>query len=903
MPTPSLALTMIVKDVAPYIQKCLRSLYPIVFDEVVIVDTGSTDETKTLLGNVLFQVTKAFHIIDFTPRTNPEAFTLDYEEKFKALPHAIPGCMYTGLPMLHDFSAARQFGWDRCTSDYIFWIDADDIVENADQLKKVVDEMEASGTEAALLNYDYAQNEQGQSICKLLRERIVHRQSHARWAQPVHEFLKPLKKVKTFTSVNIVHQRHKYNIQEPVKNRNLKICAKWLELDRKAIEPRMLFYTAMEMRQFWPSRAIARFEEYCDCSTWDEERALAFFLCGTLTEKEKQQVALNYYARASMEFPRNPDSLFGAARIAFTQERWNDCINLTERGLKIAVEHPTSTLMWNPFNRNYKPYLYLAPALYNVRRFEDAISACDAAIKVCPDEKTVLALRRKSETALQQINIPSPEDERAFRMRADEPLLNHSIQIPENVMVAMALQMWKKIKESDQLNKARHFIDCLPDVIAEHPAIVEARSLIKPTILPSTGVTDSSREEPNREHQLTPPGTTGPSNDQTESAPQRHQGATEPTKISSTRQPLTITIWTGQAWERWSPASIATTGIGGSETATYFMARELVRLGHKVTVLSDCEGMEQDYEGATFVDYKRALNNFKDFTADIFICSRQIEALAAPWTFKKSFLWVHDVHVGARTPEIDTLLKRVDHVFCLSNWHKDFFLETYPQLPRDKIIVTKNGLDMRRFTREPKKIGNRLIYSSSPDRGLEKLLELMPKIKAQVPDVELHIYYGFDNWKKMVANHGSAMDKKRVEFLERSLEDMTVQGLVTYHGRVSQQALANAFLAAKVWAYPTWFTESNCISAMEAQAGGCVPVTTALAALPETVSHGYILKPPCTSPEYAQAFVKRVVSLLQDDSEREKYATAGRAYTFAMHGWEHVARHWENHFYQSLETQ
>ena len=40
-----------------------------------------------------------------------------------------------------------------------------------------------------------------------------------------------------------------------------------------------------------------------------------------------------------------------------------------------------------------------------------------------------------------------------------------------------------------------------------------------------------------------------------------------------------------------------------------------------------------------------------------------------------------------------------------------------------------------------------MIYSSSPDRGLELLLSLFPKVKEQVPEAKLDIFYGFENFQ------------------------------------------------------------------------------------------------------------------------------------------------------------
>ena len=87
---------------------------------------------------------------------------------------------------------------------------------------------------------------------------------------------------------------------------------------------------------------------------------------------------------------------------------------------------------------------------------------------------------------------------------------------------------------------------------------------------------------------------------------------------------------------------------------------------------------------------------------------------------------------------------------------------------------------------------------------------------------------------------------------------------------------------------------------MEAQAAGCVPVTTGLAALNETVHHGYLLKPPSTAEAYKETFVKDVVRLLTDDTLRTEYALSGRAEALKISGWDIVADEWENTFLDQL---
>ena len=91
---PTVSLVMIVKDEEANLPACLDPIFDL-FEEIVIVDTGSTDNTRQL--------------------------AVDYADKV------------VDFPWINDFSAARNCAIDNATSDYIFWLDADDRLD-ADQV-------------------------------------------------------------------------------------------------------------------------------------------------------------------------------------------------------------------------------------------------------------------------------------------------------------------------------------------------------------------------------------------------------------------------------------------------------------------------------------------------------------------------------------------------------------------------------------------------------------------------------------------------------------------------------------------------------------------------------------------------------------------------------------------------
>jgi glycosyltransferase involved in cell wall biosynthesis len=133
------------------------------------------------------------------------------------------------------------------------------------------------------------------------------------------------------------------------------------------------------------------------------------------------------------------------------------------------------------------------------------------------------------------------------------------------------------------------------------------------------------------------------------------------------------------------------------------------------------------------------------------------------------------------------------------------------------------------------------------------------KIRKQVPDATLDVYYGWESWV------GLEGEDDFYQRMEAKFEKYKEYG-VTVHGRVSHQELADAMKEIQVWAYPTQFTEIHCITALKAQEAGCYPVTTNVAALAETVQSGDKLatKKIYIDEYQQQKFIKKVVEALKE---------------------------------------
>ena len=97
----------------------------------------------------------------------------------------------------------------------------------------------------------------------------------------------------------------------------------------------------------------------------------------------------------------------------------------------------------------------------------------------------------------------------------------------------------------------------------------------------------------------------------------------------------------------------------------------------------------------------------------------------------------------------------------------------------------------------------------------------------------------------------------------------------THIGDITQVELAKEMKAASILAYPNTFEETSCITAIEAMAAGCVPITSSLGALPETIADaGCLIADKPGTVEFIENFVEKICYLFENKNELDKLAIA-----------------------------
>lgn len=316
-----------------------------------------------------------------------------------------------------------------------------------------------------------------------------------------------------------------------------------------------------------------------------------------------------------------------------------------------------------------------------------------------------------------------------------------------------------------------------------------------------------------------------------------------------------IVFFCGSCWEDWSPKSVKD-GIGGSEEAVINMANEFTKLGYQVTVYNSCGEDEGVYDGVRYI------NHYKFNKKDVFniLITWRNNAFMFGLKAKKRFLWIHDVP-GSLLNHPDEKAQ-TDKAIVLSEYHKSLLVDKFPA---DKCFVSTNGVNYEQFNgKEVKRDPYRMIYASSHLRGIEHLLRAWKEIKEAVPQANLHLYYGWNTYDKMVTLDSADGSAKAI------IEPLTHQDGITEHGRVGHEELAEEYLKAGIWVYPSHFPEISCIAAMKAQVAGCVPVCTDYAALAETVKAGVVIPGNASDPKVFEDFKNALIDVLTNHEYQEE---------------------------------
>ncbi|WP_097014062.1 glycosyltransferase family 2 protein [Anaerocolumna aminovalerica] len=194
----TISACLIVKNEEKILARCLDSIKDIV-DEIVIVDTGSTDKTKDIARNYTDK------IYDFQ--------------------------------WIDDFAAARNFSFSKASKDYIYVADADEVIDQENRIK-FLQLKEAMLPEIEIVQMKYANQLQFNTTYNFdveYRPKLYKRVRSFCWIDPIHESI-DLEPVIFDSDIEILHlpmSNHAprdFEIFQKIINRGEKLSKKLINM-------------------------------------------------------------------------------------------------------------------------------------------------------------------------------------------------------------------------------------------------------------------------------------------------------------------------------------------------------------------------------------------------------------------------------------------------------------------------------------------------------------------------------------------------------------------------------------------------------------------------------------------------------------------------------------------------
>lgn len=378
------------------------------------------------------------------------------------------GAVHSYFEWVNDFSKARNFNFAQVPQEYewIFWMDADDILQGGKTLREAVALAENNNIKSVFARYLYQvdADEKGnikEILIEHLRERLIRNDGTYEWVAPIHETL--IEKVPSsktdFQGFVVIHLSD-YSRMLDSMMRNIFILQE--EVMKNPQDPRPIYYLAKayfdtevpdviynSAGEGLDSITMELLKDYLRKSGWAEERAQAWeYLSMIHRERGEYKKAIQCLFASLSEWPAPPSVYIQLSLCYVMLKDWSKA----EHWVKLAsnVDIPKTTLVINP--RDYKTMVL--EALYHISINTGQLDQA---------ERVVEGL----------VNL-LPTDVNVQRYKEIKQLKHY------NNIAHWTTKLAYHLKETGQYDKLRALVYSIPQEIANEPALMDLRNTFIP---------------------------------------------------------------------------------------------------------------------------------------------------------------------------------------------------------------------------------------------------------------------------------------------------------------------------------------------------------------------------------------------------------------------------------------
>ncbi len=354
-PNPTLSLCMIVKDEEESLPTCLESIKDYV-DEIIIVDTGSTDNT-----------------VNIAESYNAKVYHHAWE---------------------NSFSKARNYSLKYATCDWILIMDADEEIEEKDAYKL----RETIRVDDVNLIYmpAYSKQKGGMNSSVYLIERVFKNNLDFHYEGIVHNALKYSGPCK---NENIVFYHYGYHMGEEHKERKFirtsTLLKKQIKDDPSNPMPHHFLaieFSGRNMNDECIDEALKAIKLFEHKKINTEVKLLSCYTASFAFYNKKDLVNAEYYAKKAVDsYPDYLDGYFMLSSIYMRQKEYDKCINATNKYLAILKNiksNPAETLRipYNNIDNDWHAYSRLAIVCFEQNRDSEGIQKLKEIASIVDDE-------------------------------------------------------------------------------------------------------------------------------------------------------------------------------------------------------------------------------------------------------------------------------------------------------------------------------------------------------------------------------------------------------------------------------------------------------------------------------------------------------------------------------------
>lgn len=258
-------------------------------------------------------------------------------------------------------------------------------------------------------------------------------------------------------------------------------------------------------------------------------------------------------------------------------------------------------------------------------------------------------------------------------------------------------------------------------------------------------------------------------------------------------------------------------------------------------------------------------------------------------------LWLHDLPGDPESEHLHNGGHEKFHVIvCVSNWQMQQYASYY-RIPWSKFIVIENAIQpipSSLINKPTDKI--KIIYHTTPHRGLELVVPVFELLAEKYDNIELDVFSSFNiyGWP--------GRDEPYREIFDRCINHPRIH----YHGTVPNEQVREALGKAHIFAYPSIWAETSCISLMEAMSAECICLHPNYAALYETAGGTTFMYQFHEDPNaHAQIFMSNLDNIISkvDHAALKRLTTLQSGYANLRYTWDRIVPVWEDLLRSLLE--